>query len=201
MISYDVNILICGLDRHSVLHKESNKIVWQAETEGCVLSAVLVQEFLVGAYRQGGQKMANRFKDFIAALSNTTIQPVTVGIAQKAAELTQKYPKVRRYDALYIATALLYKADVFYTNDKDLHGEFDGLPVKGLPPTRLRPEVEAELRKISADAKRGVNLSPAFHTVEESIAWLDEEVASESKVSKNSKSGHKGSVDKEGEYC
>lgn len=37
----------------------------------------------------------------------------------------------------------------------------------------LRPEVKAELKKQIADSKKGKNLSPAFNTVEEMVAWLD----------------------------
>ncbi len=44
---------------------------------------------------------------------------------------------------------------------------------------RLRPEVEAELLKISAEAKKGINVSPTFESVEESFAWLDKELKKE----------------------
>jgi addiction module RelB/DinJ family antitoxin len=44
---------------------------------------------------------------------------------------------------------------------------------------RLRPEVEAELLKISADAKKGINVSPTFESVEESFVWLDKELKKE----------------------
>jgi addiction module RelB/DinJ family antitoxin len=46
---------------------------------------------------------------------------------------------------------------------------------------RLKPEVEAELLKISVDAKRGINVSPEFTSADESIAWLKREVAKENK--------------------
>ena len=44
---------------------------------------------------------------------------------------------------------------------------------------RLKPEVEKELLKISADAKKGRNVSPVFDNLEESFVWLDKEVAKE----------------------
>lgn len=44
---------------------------------------------------------------------------------------------------------------------------------------RLRPEVEREILKISADAKKGVNVSPEFTDIDKSIAWLKAEVAKE----------------------
>jgi addiction module RelB/DinJ family antitoxin len=40
-------------------------------------------------------------------------------------------------------------------------------------PPQLKPEVEAELLKISSDAKKGVNVSPAFDNLEDAFDWLD----------------------------
>lgn len=40
----------------------------------------------------------------------------------------------------------------------------------------LRPEVEAELRRLSAEARQGLNLSPSFTDAEDAIAWLHDEV-------------------------
>ena len=42
-------------------------------------------------------------------------------------------------------------------------------------PPRLKPEVEAELLKISADARKGINVSPAFDNLDDAFAWLDSE--------------------------
>ena len=40
-------------------------------------------------------------------------------------------------------------------------------------PPRLKPEVEAELLQISADARKGINVSPAFDNLDDARAWLD----------------------------
>ena len=40
-------------------------------------------------------------------------------------------------------------------------------------PPRLKPEVEAELLKISEDARSGINVSPAFDNLEDARRWLD----------------------------
>lgn len=48
-------------------------------------------------------------------------------------------------------------------------------------PPRLRPEVEAELLEISAEAHAGKNLSPAFDDVDDAIKWLKAEVEKEDK--------------------
>ena len=42
-------------------------------------------------------------------------------------------------------------------------------------PPILKPEVEKELLKISADAKKGINVSPAFDNLDDAFAWLDSE--------------------------
>ena len=39
---------------------------------------------------------------------------------------------------------------------------------------RLKPEVEAELLQLAADAKRGINVSPAFDNLDDAFAWLDD---------------------------
>lgn len=44
---------------------------------------------------------------------------------------------------------------------------------------QLRPEVEKELLKISADAKKGINVSPAFTNVEDALQWLHSKVDDE----------------------
>ena len=40
-------------------------------------------------------------------------------------------------------------------------------------PPVLKPEIEKQLLKISADAKKGINVSPAFGNLEDAFAWLD----------------------------
>lgn len=40
-------------------------------------------------------------------------------------------------------------------------------------PPRLKPELEAELLQISADAKKGINVSPTFDNLSEARRWLD----------------------------
>jgi len=40
----------------------------------------------------------------------------------------------------------------------------------------LRPEIEAELLRLSANARLGIDVSPAFTDVQEAITWLRDEV-------------------------
>ena len=48
----------------------------------------------------------------------------------------------------------------------------------------LKPEVAKELLQLSKDARAGKNVSPEFTSVEESLRWLDKEVAKERKAIK-----------------
>lgn len=38
---------------------------------------------------------------------------------------------------------------------------------------RLKPKAEAELLKISTDAKKGKNVSPTFDNLDDAFAWLN----------------------------
>src|SRR5262245_43983109 len=42
-------------------------------------------------------------------------------------------------------------------------------------PPVLRPEVEKQLLAISAAAKKGIDISPAFDNLDDAFAWLDSE--------------------------
>ena len=48
------------------------------------------------------------------------VVPIDDVIALKAAEIRANYPFFKAMDALQLATAFVSKADVFYTNDKQL---------------------------------------------------------------------------------
>jgi len=46
---------------------------------------------------------------------------------------------------------------------------------------RIKPEVEAELLRLSKDAKAGKNLSPSFDNATDAITWLKKEVKKDHK--------------------
>ncbi len=52
--------------------------------------------------------------------------PITVKIADKAAEIRAKYEHFKTMDALQLAAAVTASCDVFLTNDKQLR-QFDGV--------------------------------------------------------------------------
>lgn len=40
----------------------------------------------------------------------------------------------------------------------------------------IRPEIEAELLRLSAEARQGIGVSPSFTNAQDAIAWLRQEV-------------------------
>ncbi len=46
-------------------------------------------------------------------------------------------------------------------------------------PPHLKPEVEAELLKISENAKKGSDISPVFDNAKDAVTWLKAEVKKE----------------------
>ena len=43
----------------------------------------------------------------------------------------------------------------------------------------LRPEVEEELLRISAEVRQGINVSPTFNNIDDALAWLHEGIDDE----------------------
>jgi predicted nucleic acid-binding protein len=130
VISYDTNILIYALERPSQWQEAAQETIIKGEKEGCVLSALVVQEYATGRILKTGEDGLHAFDRF----SNLKIVPITDRICRLAIQLTQKYGRcLRGYDAIHIATAIDSKADCFVTNDKTLLNlKVEEIEVKGL---------------------------------------------------------------------
>ncbi|MGI9055322.1 MAG: type II toxin-antitoxin system VapC family toxin [Pyrinomonadaceae bacterium] len=82
-------------------------------------SVISLTEVLVQPLRQGNQKLADEYRDLLFNGANFQLFPLTVQIAETAAELRAKY-NLRTPDALQIASALENGCDAFLCNDKGL---------------------------------------------------------------------------------
>lgn len=120
MLAYDTNILIYALEGTDRLSKAAQLIVQKGEHDGAVLSVLAWQELMTGA----ALHKYNSTDKLTAALNDlrgTRFMPVTLAVCRQAVALTQRYGKsLYGYDAIHIATALIYKAEAFITNDKTL---------------------------------------------------------------------------------
>ncbi|MGH7195737.1 MAG: type II toxin-antitoxin system VapC family toxin [Candidatus Saccharimonadales bacterium] len=120
LLAYDTNILIYALEGTSPLAQAAQSIVKKGEHDGAVLSVLAWQELMTGAALRS-KGLAEQLAAALSDLQATKFVPVNLAICEQAVNLTRRYGKaLYGYDAVHIATALVYKAEAFVTNDKTL---------------------------------------------------------------------------------
>lgn len=114
---FDTSIFIYALENNSIA---ARNLFQQALTEGIVgTSTITIMEYATGCLKHGKIERLNNFRYFLEALMFEVV-PVNDVIAFKAAEIRGQYQFFKAMDALHLATAFVSRADVFYTNDKQL---------------------------------------------------------------------------------
>lgn len=82
-------------------------------------SVITLTEVLVQPLRQNNKILADNYRDLLFNGASFRLFPITISIAERAAELRAKY-NLRTPDALQIATALENDCDAFLCNDNGL---------------------------------------------------------------------------------
>ena len=114
---FDTSIFIYALENNSVA---ARNLFQQALTDGTVgTSTITIMEYATGCLKHGKIERLNNFRYFLKALMFEVV-PVDDSVALKAAEIRSNYQFFKPMDALQLATAFVSRADVFYTNDKQL---------------------------------------------------------------------------------
>lgn len=85
-----------------------------------LISTIAIHEILIKPKQKNDIHLVAKYKDELSSFPNLYIFPVTIEVAEKAAELRAKYSSLRAPDALQIATAIEAGADIFLTADKKL---------------------------------------------------------------------------------
>ena len=135
-IALDTNVLIYFLEGVEPQASKVEQILsrfMKSDDEG-IISTITVAEVLTGFYLAGDANKAAKVKKLLNDLTLTSfkIVPVTFEIADLAASL--KATKGGRLpDALIVATALNKKADMIYSQDKDLQRFNNDVSVCQLP--------------------------------------------------------------------
>ena len=137
MISYDTNVLIYALEANHELSNQARMLVMQAESDGAVLSVLVKHEIFTGRALMG--KDIAYATEALGSLMSTKWLNVDTDIVAMAAELTKKYGhKIKGYDAIMVATAIIGGANIFYTNDKAIYSlklseiEISSIPNNGV---------------------------------------------------------------------
>lgn len=87
-----------------------------------VTSALTIEEYLVAPYSDGKLEYVDNFKRFLQYI-NIEVVDIDAAIAEQGAKIRGKYKNFKAIDALQIATAVVKKCDMFFTNDKQLRQE------------------------------------------------------------------------------
>lgn len=87
-----------------------------------VTSAITVEEYLVSPYSNGKMEYADNFKRFLKYMGIEVVD-IDSQIAEEGAKIRGRYPSFKAIDALQIATAVISRCDMFFTNDKQLRQE------------------------------------------------------------------------------
>ena len=87
-----------------------------------VTSTLTIEEYLVSPYSNGKMEYVDNFKKFIEYM-NIEVVDIDSVIAEQGEKIRGKYKSFKAMDALQIATAIIKKCDMFFTNDKQLRQE------------------------------------------------------------------------------
>jgi predicted nucleic acid-binding protein len=88
------------------------------KTHEIITSVLAFSECVVRPYREGNWIALDQVK-LMFQMPNLTVYPVNEVVAEEAARLRAVY-NLKTPDAIIIATAIIYKADVLITNDYKL---------------------------------------------------------------------------------
>ena len=113
LIVVDASVLIALLDPADALHPAATAALTRSAGADLKVPASAYSESLVGPARRGQMRTA---KNAIASLLMDVV-PITDRIAEDAAELRARHPKLRLPDALVVATGSALSADRILTGD------------------------------------------------------------------------------------
>ena len=121
IVGLDTNIFIYHLEAHPRYQPLTQALLAgvQAGRQQAITSVVTVMELTVHPWRMGRAAVAREYETLLLHFPNLTLADVTRDTARRAAQLRARY-SVRPADALHVATALVYSATAFVTNDQRL---------------------------------------------------------------------------------
>jgi len=120
LIYWDTMLFIYLIEEHPDYHGTVEKLVLQMVERGDTLCTSIFTrgEALVGAQRPGGDRIAQKMRDYL--------QTPVVDLLPFTLETTDHYARIRATnkvspaDAIHLASAAAAGVDLFLTNDKNL---------------------------------------------------------------------------------
>lgn len=120
----DTAPFIYFLENSSIYRESMGKFFTRCVKEHIqiVTSTLTIEEYLVLPYSNGKLEYVDNFKRFIDYM-NIEVVDIDSTIAEQGAKIRGQYKNFKAMDALQIATAIVKKCDMFFTNDKQLRQE------------------------------------------------------------------------------
>ena len=120
----DTAPIIYFLENSSIYMESMKKFFTRCMKEHIqiVTSTLTIEEYLVSPYSKGKLEYVDNFKKFIEYM-NIEVVDIDSSIAEQGAKIRGQYKNFKAMDALQIATSIVKKCDMFFTNDKQLRQE------------------------------------------------------------------------------
>ena len=121
VIGLDTSIFIYHLEAHPRYLPLTTLLLnsVQAGERQAVVSTVAFMELTVHPWRLDRPEVARQYEALLVNFPHLQVADVTRDVARRAAQLRAGY-QIRPADALQVATAIVYGATAFVTNDKGL---------------------------------------------------------------------------------
>jgi len=119
VIGLDTSIFIYHLEDHP-RYSPLTEIIFNALEKGInkgVTSYLTLMEILVKPKTEGLLQVARDYEYYLTTFPNLTFYEMGLDVAQKASDL-RSADRIKAPDAIQLATAILYGATAFLTNDK-----------------------------------------------------------------------------------
>lgn len=120
-IAIDSSLFIYLLENHEIYADRCDAIlkkVVRGEVDG-LLASLGLAEIMTGPKKIGHMEEAYKIRDYILNFPNLSLVHTNLPIIDLASDL-RAYYHLNTPDAIHLASAIVYGADVFITNDKAL---------------------------------------------------------------------------------
>ena len=119
LVAFDSAPLIYYIEEHPdylIVVDELFGLLDSGATQG-MTSVLTLEEVLVKPLREGRADLADQYRQVLTNSAGLILYTITQSICETAARMRAKYAWLRTPDALQVATAIEYHAQIMVTND------------------------------------------------------------------------------------
>lgn len=120
LVAFDTGPLIYYIEEHPVYLAPADELFSALDGGSArgMTSVLTLQEVLVKPLREGRADLAEKYRQVLTNSANVILRDVDQTVCEVAARLRSKYLWLRTPDALQLATAITYEAQIIVTNDE-----------------------------------------------------------------------------------